>query len=171
MMTIRPFRLIFSLLAMAGAAGAGLAASAAHASDPGEAEQNRRTIARSFEAWRDGTGGPYDLLAQDAVWTITGHSLAGKTYQSRDAFMNEVIRPFNARMRERLIPTVHAIYAENETVIIHFDARGVARDGKPYENSYAWLLRLKGGKITRAHAFFDALAFDDLWRRVPAASD
>jgi hypothetical protein len=42
--------------------------------------------------------GPYDLLADDATWTITGNSLASKTYGSREAFMSEVIRPFNARM-------------------------------------------------------------------------
>ena len=34
---------------------------------PAEEESNRALIARSFDAWRDGTGGPYDLLAEDAV--------------------------------------------------------------------------------------------------------
>ncbi|EQB30374.1 nuclear transport factor 2 family protein [Sphingobium ummariense] len=131
-----------------------------------EESRNRAAIARSFEAWRDGTGGPYDLLAEDALWTITGNSLAGKTYHNREAFMSEVIRPFNGRMAERLVPTVRRIYAEGDSVIVHFDARGVARDDKTYVNSYAWLLQLKDGRIVRAHAFFDAYAFDDLWRRV-----
>ena len=77
-----------------------------------------------------------------------------------------MIRPFNARMRDRLTPTVHRIYAEGDTVVAHFDARGVARDGRPYANSYAWILRMEGGRIVEAHAFFDAIAFDDLWTRV-----
>ena len=71
-------------------------------------DANRAMIARAMEAWAAGTGGPYDLLAEDAVWTITGNSLASKTYPSKEAFMGEVIRPFNARMSARLIPTVHA---------------------------------------------------------------
>ena len=134
-----------------------------------EAETNRATIAKAMDAWAAGTGGPYDLLADEAVWTISGNSLASKTYPSKEAFLSEVIRPFNARMRTRLIPSVHKIYADGDTVIAHFDAKGTARDGKPYVNSYAWILTLKDGRIVRAFAFFDAHAFDDFWTRVSPA--
>jgi ketosteroid isomerase-like protein len=58
--------------------------------------RNKATIERSFNAWRDGTGSPYDLLADNATWTIVGRSAASKTYESREAFMRVVIRPFNA---------------------------------------------------------------------------
>lgn len=131
-----------------------------------EADTNRAIIAKAMDAWAAGTGGPYELLADDAVWTISGNSLGSKTYPSKEAFMSEVIRPFNARMKERLIPSVHALYADGATVIAHFDAKGIALDGKPYVNSYAWILTLKRGQIVQAHAFFDAHAFDDLWTRV-----
>lgn len=134
-----------------------------------EAERNRAAIARGLQAWADGTGSPYDLLADDARWTITGNSRAARTYQGKEAFMREVIRPFNARMRDRLIPSVHRLYAEGDTVIAHFDAKGVARDGKPYVNSYVWILRMRGDRIVEAHAYFDAIAFDDLWTRVEPA--
>jgi len=130
------------------------------------AEDNRALIARSFDAWRDGTGGPYDLLADDAVWTITGNSLAAKTYPSRESFMKEVIRPFNARMKTRFVPTMRHLYAEGNTVIAFFDAKGETRDGQTYANTYAWFLEMKDGRITRAHAFFDSIAFDAFWRRV-----
>lgn len=136
-----------------------------------EAETNRAAIAKAMDAWAAGTGGPYDLLADDAVWTISGNSLASKTYPSKEAFMSEVIRPFNARMSARLIPSVHALYAEGDTVVAHFDAKGTARDGQPYVNSYAWILTLKDGRIVRAYAFFDAHAFDDFWTRVQPAAN
>lgn len=136
-----------------------------------EADTNRTTIAKAMDAWAAGTGGPYDLLADDAVWTISGNSLASKTYPSKEVFMSEVIRPFNARMHTRLIPSVHALYAEGDTVVAHFDAQGTARDGKPYINSYAWILTLKDGRIVRAFAFFDAHEFDDFWTRVSPAQN
>jgi hypothetical protein len=53
--------------------------------------------------------------------------------------------------------------------VAHFDARGVASDSQPYVNSYAWILRMGEGKIVEAHAFFDAIAFDDLW--IPVTPD
>jgi uncharacterized protein len=96
-------------------------------------------------------------------------SLASKTYGGREVFMSEVIRPFNARMSVSLKPAIHSIHAEGETVIVLFDAGGTARDGKPYENTYAWFLDLRDGKVTKATAFFDSIAFNDLWTRVPPA--
>lgn len=133
-------------------------------------EANRDAIARSFEAWRSGTGSPYDLLAEDVRWTITGNSAAAKTYPSRDAFIGEVIRPFNARMHSRLVPEMRKLYAEGDTVIAFFDAAGTARDGRPYANTYVWILDMQDGRIVRANAFFDSIAFDDLWRRVQPVS-
>jgi ketosteroid isomerase-like protein len=144
----------------------GLTAPSASAQSSAEQERNRALVQRGFDAWRDGTGSPYDILADDANWTIMGNSLAAKSYPSREAFLSDVIRPFNARMRDRLIPTVHRLYTDGDTVIALFDAKGTARDGKPYANSYAWFLQLKDGKIVRAQAFFDSIAFDEFWRRV-----
>ena len=158
---------LFALaLAAAVAVGAPMITPQTAMAQTSEAERNRAAIAQGMRAWADGTGSPYDLLDAEARWTISGNSLGSRTYGGKDAFMREVIHPFNARMRGRLIPTVHRLYAEGDTVIAHFDARGTALDGKPYVNSYAWILRMKDGRIVEATAFFDAIAFDDLWRRV-----
>ncbi len=131
-----------------------------------EETRNRALIQQGFDAWQGGTGSPYDLLDEKASWTITGNSAASRTYPNREAFMSEVIRPFNARMKSRLIPTVRRLYAEGDTVIAFFDAEGTARDGQPYRNTYAWFLEMHDGRIVRANAFFDSIAFDDFWQRV-----
>lgn len=136
----------------------------AHATDQLE---NKQIVQRAFAAWARGTGSPYDLLADDVNWTITGNSLASKSYSSKAAFIGEVIRPFNARMSVGLRPTIRNIYSEGDTVIVFFDASGTAKDGKPYANTYAWFLDLNEGKIVRASAFFDSIAFNDLWTRLP----
>ena len=130
---------------------------------------NKAIVRASFDAWRAGTGGPFELLAEDAKWTIVGRNLAARTYTSRESFMSEVIRPFNARMSAGLKPTIRNLYADGDTVIVHFDAQGTARDGKPYVNTYAWFLGMREGRIVNATAFFDSLEFNDLWTRVRPA--
>jgi ketosteroid isomerase-like protein len=130
--------------------------------------RNRSLVETAFKAWRDGTGSPYSLLADDVSWTIVGRSDASKTYANSEAFMSEVIRPFNARMREGLRPTIRSLHVDGNTVIIFFDAQGVARDGQPYVNTYAWFWEMRDGRVTKAHAFFDSISFNELWRRVPA---
>ena len=54
----------------------------------------------------------------DATGTIVGRSVDAKTYDSRESFMSEVIRPFNARMSVGLKPTIRRLYADGETVVV-----------------------------------------------------
>ena len=160
------------ILGFAAGAGLILVTQGARAQSAGAEEtRNRALIQRGFDAWRDGTGSPYDLLDARASWTITGNSAASRTYPSREAFLTEVIRPFNARMKSRLIPTIRRLYAEGDTVIAFFDAEGTANDGRPYRNTYAWFLEMHDGRIVRAHAFFDSIAFDDLWHRAKPTAE
>ena len=135
-----------------------------------EESRNKTTVERSFNTWREGTGGPFDLLAENATWTIVGRSVVSKTYDSREAFMRDVIRPFNARMSAPLRPEVRNLYADGDTVIVFFDARGTARDGKPYANTYAWFLTMREDKVVKAFAFFDAVEFNEFWTRVKPAT-
>jgi uncharacterized protein len=130
---------------------------------------NKAIVQASFEAWAAGTGSPFDLLADDASWTITGRSVVSKTYGSKAAFMSEVIRPFNARMSVGLKPAIRDIYADGDAVIVFFDASSTARDGKPYSNTYAWFLDMRDGKVVKASAFFDSIEFNELWQRVTPA--
>jgi ketosteroid isomerase-like protein len=131
--------------------------------------QNKAAVTAKFDAWKAGTGNPFELLADEANWTIEGNSVAARTYATRADFLREVIQPFNARLAVGIRPTVKSITAEGDRVVIHFDAAGTARDGKPYVNTYAWFFQMKNGRVVRAAAFFDTLAFDDLWTRVSPA--
>lgn len=131
---------------------------------------NKERVRAAFQAWAEGTGGPFALLADDAQWTITGRSLASRAYPDKAAFMNQVIHPFNARMAKPLRPTVRKLLAEGDTVIVFFDAEGTALDGQPYVNTYTWIMEMRGGQAVKVWAFFDAIAFDDLWTRVKPAS-
>src|SRR5688572_11321564 len=62
------------------------------------AETNKQLVQSAFDRWRAGTGGPFELLTDDATWTITGNSIVAKKYATRDKFIDTVIKPFNARL-------------------------------------------------------------------------
>ncbi|WP_235535641.1 nuclear transport factor 2 family protein [Sphingopyxis sp. Root1497] len=134
-------------------------------------QENKAIVTASFDAWKAGTGSPFDLLANDAIWTIEGRSAASATYPGKEAFLSDVIRPFNARMAVGIKPAVRSMTAEEDRVVILFDAAGTARDGITYANSYAWFFRMEDGRVVEANAFFDAVAFNDLWSRVAPAAD
>ncbi|MEW6273256.1 MAG: nuclear transport factor 2 family protein [Thermodesulfobacteriota bacterium] len=133
-------------------------------------DRNKETVGAAFARWRDGTGNVFDLLAPDAQWTIVGSSPVSRTYATKQDFLDAVIVPFNARMAQRLVPSVRALYADGDMVIALFDAEGTARDGKPYRNTYTWYLEMRDDRIVRAIAFFDTIELTDLWTRVAPAA-
>jgi uncharacterized protein len=91
---------------------------------------NKALVQASFDRWRNGTGGPFELLADDAEWTIVGSSPLAKTYHDKRQFIDEVIDPFNARMAKPLVPTVRGIFADGDMVIILFDAAATTKDDR-----------------------------------------
>jgi ketosteroid isomerase-like protein len=135
----------------------------------GDTEANRGAIRRAFDDWRDGTAPITDVFAPDMVWRIAGHSVASRQYADRQAFIDAVLAPFGARFAEgeRFRPvTIHAIVADADTVVVVWDGHGVANDGRPYDNTYAWIMRLANGLVIDGTAFFDSISFNDLWTRV-----
>jgi hypothetical protein len=140
------------------------------ARDFAKEDSNKVLVQAGFDRWKSGTGGPFELLAPDAEWTIVGSSPFAKTYHGRKEFIDAVIDPFNARMSKPLVPTVRGIYADGDMVIILFDAEATASDGKPYRNTYTWYFEMKDAKVVKAVAFFDNRDFDEFWNRVSPKS-
>jgi ketosteroid isomerase-like protein len=132
-------------------------------------ETNRDIIRQAFEAWQQGTGAIADVFAPGMVWRIEGHSAASKEYGSKQQFIDEVLAPFGARFAagEPFRPvTIRGVYADGDTVIVIWDGRGIANDGQPYENSYAWIMKLADGQVVDGTAFYDSISFNGLWSRV-----
>ena len=132
-------------------------------------EHNRRRIREAFEAWQLGARPITDVFDPGMTWKIEGHSAASKRYESKEQFIDEVLAPFGARFAsgEPFRPNrIRAIHADGDTVIVLWDGRGVANDGAPYENSYAWFMTLKDGLVVDGTAFFDSISFNELWERV-----
>jgi ketosteroid isomerase-like protein len=136
-------------------------------------EANRERIRASFEAWRHGTGYVADVFADEMVWRIEGHSAASREYASKQEFVDEVLAPFSARFEtgEAFRPTrIRSILADGDTVVVVWDGHGVANDGKPYDNVYAWIMKMRDGMVVEGTAFYDSISFNDLWARVTPAS-
>lgn len=80
-----------------------------------------------------------------------------------------MLDPFGARFTdgERFRPTaIRSIIADDDTVVVVWDGHGVANDGRPYDNTYAWIMRLADGRVVDGTAFYDSISFNDLWTRI-----
>jgi uncharacterized protein len=138
-------------------------------------ESNRQIVADAFAAWAAGTGYVSSIFAPDMRWEIAGLSAASTTYENAQQLMDEVLQPFGARFSEDrpFRPTaVRAIYADDSqsTVVVIWDGEGTTTAGTEYRNTYAWVLTLRDGKVVDAIAFYDSIAFNELWATVQPSS-
>lgn len=134
---------------------------------------NREIVADAFAAWTAGTGSITDLFADDLRWEIIGRSVAAGLYQPARQFVEEVLTPFEARFsaedpfRPVLIRGIHED-PTTETVVVAWNGAGTTTIGTTYTDTVAWFLRMRDGKVVEGTAFFDSIAFNELWQDVPA---
>jgi len=134
-------------------------------------ESNRQIITEAFEKWSAGGSTFFDdVLAHNVVWTIKGSSPTAGTYDGRDQFVREAVKPFVERLSAPLRPSVNHIWADGDAVIVYWDDVATAIDGKPYSNSYVWIFTMKDGRASRVTAFLDLELYEDVIKRITPAN-
>ncbi len=135
----------------------------------GATETNRRVVTDAFARWAAGGSTFFnDVLTDDMVWTIEGSGPSAGTFRGRSEFVERAVRPFISRLSSPVRPTSYRVWADGEHVIINWEGSGMARDGQPYANRYAWIFRMQDGKAVEVNAFLDLAPYDDVLRRIPA---
>lgn len=129
---------------------------------------SKQLIEDAFAAWARGEGSVFDVLADDATWTITGTSAIAKTYTSRLQFMTETLGVMGSRLAEPIRVTVERVIGDGDTVAVVWRGHAMANDGKPYDNHYCWVMRVADGKVVDVLAWFDSPTLTNLIERVPS---
>ena len=103
---------------------------------------------------------PSTIAARSRAW-----SRAVRTAGSRSSGWD------GRRLRITVVSVVPGLtlHADGDAVIVVWDGHGVANDGRPYDNSYAWVMKMRDGKVIDGTAFYDSISFNDLWSRVEPA--
>jgi ketosteroid isomerase-like protein len=137
--------------------------------------RSNREIARdAFAAWATGTGHVTSIFAPDMTFQIEGRSAVAHRYENTQQFLDEVLHPFGARFRPTapFRPTrIRGVYADDRqnVVTVVWEGEGTTVDGTSYQNTYAWLLTFADGLVVDGTAFFDSIAFNELWETVKPA--
>ncbi len=137
--------------------------------------RNKDVVADAFTAWQDGTGYVSSIFADTMTWEIAGRSAASGKYASTREFVDQVLHPFAERFsdQEPFRPVrIRSMYEDEaaSTVVVVWDGEGRTVAGTVYTNTYAWIMTLAGGKVVDGTAFYDSIAFNELWDTVPPAS-
>jgi len=127
--------------------------------------ENKKLIQDVFAAWARGDGAAFfNTLADDVRWTVIGSCPVSRTYTSRQQFLEGAARPLSEKLAGPIQPTVRNVIAEGDNVVIQWDGRATTKAGKPYNNSYCWVMRLENGKVKEGTAYIDTELVSELWR-------
>ncbi|MEV8350204.1 nuclear transport factor 2 family protein [Streptomyces niveus] len=124
---------------------------------------NKAIVRRAFARQNSG-GSFYEILDEHVVWTVVN----GRTYDSRQEFLEEGSAPILTRLATHLHMTPQDLWADGDTVVARFEGDATALDGLPYHNEYCWVLTFRRDAVVRAHAYLDMVAVTELIERVEA---
>jgi ketosteroid isomerase-like protein len=127
-------------------------------------EESKATVRAYFEAVSDGRpGDAWDLVADDAIWTIGGHSPLTGT-KTKQQLIYHVETEVGSRLKaEGLHLEVGRMVAEGDKVACEFTSTAYRkRDGALYNNTYFYLFTVKNGKLWRCTEYLDIYHYVDV---------
>ncbi len=129
------------------------------------AADNKKLIQDVFAAWAGEDGAAFfNILADDVRWTVIGSCPVSRTYTSKQQFFEGATKPLSAKLAGPIQPTVRNVIAEGDHVVLQWEGRATTKAGKPYNNSYCWVMRIENGKVREGTAYIDTELVSELWR-------
>jgi ketosteroid isomerase-like protein len=128
------------------------------------AAENKALIQQAFAKWAGGDADAvFSLLADDVHWTVIGSTPVSRSYKSKREFLEGAVQPLTAQLATPIEPTVLDVIAERDKVAVQWDGRASAKNGKPYNQRYCWIMRLEQGRVREGVAYLDTELISQLW--------
>ena len=98
----------------------------------------------------------FEQVAPDVKWTVMGtHPLAG-TYHSKSDFITHTFSRLNRILEEGVILKVTHIFVHGDTAVVEMESISTALNGKPFNNTYCWVVRFENNMIVEVRAYVDS---------------
>jgi uncharacterized protein len=97
-----------------------------------------------------------DALADDVVWTATGHSPVSGTFRGQQEYADGVYRRLDERLETWPRPRVLRILADGDWGFVEFEGvGGRGKNGTDYSFRYCWVLRVGDEQVREVIGYYD----------------
>lgn len=120
------------------------------------AAENKQLLKTAFDAWATGDIRPLlDAMADDVVWTVSGHNSWAGSFRGKDAVRRDLLGPLGAQFADTYTSTASRFVAEDDVVVVEAQGRVTTKAGPRYDNKYCFVFRLGDGRIREITEYMD----------------
>lgn len=119
-------------------------------------EDNKRLIRSFYEAGnRRDMDACLALMADDVTWTNIGTTKYSGTYEGKQALVEDLLGPVFGQFEGGLESTLDNVVAEGDWVVVQSRGKATTKQGRPYNNTYCHVFRIRDGKVVAVTEYFD----------------
>ena len=119
-------------------------------------DDNRSKIRAAFEELLGGNREPfYELVADDVRWTVIGSTTISGTFEGKQTFLCEAAGKIIEKLAGPLVGRIIDVSADGDKVFVQGEGSATSVSGRPYEQTYCWVLTLYGGTVREVLAYLD----------------
>jgi uncharacterized protein len=98
----------------------------------------------------------FSNVSEDVDWTVMGtHPLAG-TYRTKEDFIKSTFERLNKVLKEGVVLKVNHILVKDSTAVVEMESLSTALNGKPFNNTYSWIVRFENKTVVEVRAYVDS---------------
>lgn len=119
-------------------------------------EENKQVVMDFYDAAARGDMDRcFAILADDVTWTNIGTTKFSGTYSGKQDLIENLLGPVFSQLKAGIVSTIERLTAEADVVVAQTTGTAETHDGKPYNNSYCQVIRVRDGKIAEVKEYFD----------------
>ena len=119
-------------------------------------EENKQIVRSFYEAANRGDfEACFALLSDDIVWTNMGSTRLSGTYRGKAELMEKLLGPLFGQLKAGISSSVEKLFGEADYVIALTSGSAETTDGRPYNNRYCQVIRLRDGKFVEVTEYLD----------------
>ena len=120
------------------------------------ASENKQLLRQIFAEMAQGNSKPLvDAMADDFRWTVTGSTSWSRCYDGKESVLKELFGALRATLEGKISTAAVRLIAEDDLVVIEARGNNITRTGKPYQNTYCFVVRMAGGQLRELTEYCD----------------
>jgi uncharacterized protein (TIGR02246 family) len=134
------------------------------------AAENKELMEGVFAQMAAGNGQAFmDVLADDARWTVSGSGPWSRTYEGKQAIVDELMRPLFRQFADEYRARATRVIADGDVVVVEARGQVTTKSGRPYNQSYCYVFELADGRVRALTEYIDTELVSQVLE-TPAAS-